>query len=155
MKALTEQVYIDDIEAEEEGIAEVLMDNNTIAQVSRPGTSLRTPGPPVGVPTQGFRPRTQTGRPVSGVVRPATQSGRPGTMEQALKTPRTARTARPITSQTARSVRLGTASMITEPDGPFIQLTRLNMGKYAAEPNLAKPLFEYIYYHENDIRHVS
>jgi len=103
----------------------------------------------------GFRPRTQTGRPLSGVVRPATQSGHPGTMEQALRTPRTARTARPITSQSARSVRLGTASMLTEPGGPFIQLSRLNLGKYAAQGNIAKPLFEYIFYHENDIRHVS
>ena len=103
----------------------------------------------------GFRPRTQTGRPLSGVVRPATQSGRPGTVEQALRTPRTARTARPITSQSARSVRLGTASMLTESGGPFIQLSRLNLGKYAAQGNIAKPLFEYIFYHENDIRHVS
>lgn len=101
------------------------------------------------------RPRTRTGRPLSGVVRPATQSGRPGTMEQALRTSRTARTARPITSQSARSVRLGTASMLTEPDGPFIQLSRLNLGKYATQTNISKPLFEYIYYHENDIRHVS
>jgi tetratricopeptide repeat protein 8 len=76
-------------------------------------------------------------------------------MEQALRTPRTARTARPVTSQSARSVRLGTASMLTESGGPFIQLSRFNMGKYAAEGNIAKPLFEYIFYHENDIRHVS
>ncbi|XP_021929150.1 tetratricopeptide repeat protein 8-like [Zootermopsis nevadensis] len=153
MKALTQQVYVDDIEAEEEGIAEALMDNDIVAQVARPGTSLRTPGTAQGGLVQGLRPRTQSGRPLSGVVRPATQSARPGTMEQALRTPRTARTARPITSQSARSVRLGTASMLTEPDGPFIQLSRLNLGKYAAQGNIAKPLFEYIFYHENDIRH--
>ena len=40
---------------------------------------------------------SQSGRPVSGFVRPGTQSGRPGTMEQAIKTPRTAHTARPVT----------------------------------------------------------
>jgi tetratricopeptide repeat protein 8 len=45
--------------------------------------------------------------------------------------------------------------MLTEPDGPFIQLSRLNLGKYATQTNISKPLFEYIYYHENDIRHVS
>lgn len=37
---------------------------------------------------------SQSGRPVSGFVRPGTQSGRPGTMEQAIRTPRTAQTAR-------------------------------------------------------------
>jgi tetratricopeptide repeat protein 8 len=37
-------------------------------------------------------------------------------------------------------------------DGQFINLARLNFSKYAEIPNLAKPLFEYIFYHENDIR---
>lgn len=55
MKAVTQQVYVDDIEAEEEGIAEALMDNDTIAQVARPGTSLRTPSTAQGGPIQGFR----------------------------------------------------------------------------------------------------
>ena len=49
----------------------------------------------------------------------------------------------------------GTASMLSTPDGPFINLARLNLAKYASEPTLAKPLFEYIFYHENDVRHVS
>ena len=40
---------------------------------------------------------SQAGRPVSGFVRPGTQSGRPGTMEQAIRTPRTAQTARYLT----------------------------------------------------------
>ena len=55
MKAVTDQVYVDDIEAEEEGIAEAVMDNDTIAQVARPGTSLRTPSTAVGGPNQGLR----------------------------------------------------------------------------------------------------
>ena len=47
---------------------------------------------------------------------------------------------------------IGTASMLSQPDGPFINLARLNLGKYAARPNLAKALFEYILYHENLVR---
>lgn len=42
MKALTAQIMVDDIEAEEEGIADSLLDTETIAQAARPGTSLRT-----------------------------------------------------------------------------------------------------------------
>ena len=42
--------------------------------------------------------------------------------------------------------------MISQPDGPFINLARLNIGKYAARPNIAKALFEYILYHENLVR---
>ena len=45
------------------------------------------------------RPMSQAGRPVSGFVRPGTQSGRPGTMEQAIRTPRTAQTARYVIQQ--------------------------------------------------------
>ena len=37
---------------------------------------------------------SNAGRPLSGFVRPGTQGGRPGTMEQAIKAPRTASTAR-------------------------------------------------------------
>ncbi len=45
--------------------------------------------------------------------------------------------------------------MLSTPDGPFINLARLNMAKYAGRPNLAKALFEYIFHHENDVRNVS
>ncbi|XP_038073225.1 tetratricopeptide repeat protein 8-like [Patiria miniata] len=151
-RALTEQVYVDEIDVDEEGIAEMLMDDNTIAQITRPGTSLKKPGTGQGAPSAGVRPLSQSGRPLSGFVRPGTQSGRPGTMEQAIRTPRTAHTARPVTSASGRFVRLGTASMLSTPDGPFINLARLNFSKYAARPNLAKPLFEYIFHHENDVR---
>jgi tetratricopeptide repeat protein 8 len=41
--------------------------------------------------------------------------------------------------------------MLSSPD-QFINLSRLNFSKYAEIPYLAKPLFEYIFYHENDIR---
>ena len=117
-----------------------------------------------------LRPMTQSGRPITGFVRPSTQSGRPGTMEQAIKTPRTAHTARPVTSSSGRFVRLGTvfssgsflnikstdvytlktyiyysncfplsqASMLTNLDGPFINLSRLNLTKYAQKPSMSK-----------------
>jgi len=58
------------------------------------------------------RPTSQSGRPLSGFVRPGTQSAQPGTMEQALRTPRTAHTARPVTATSGRFVRLGTVSSL-------------------------------------------
>lgn len=138
-RALTEMVYIDEIEVDQEGIAEMMLDESSIAQVARPGTSLRLPGTSQGGgPTQAVRPMTQSGRPITGFVRPSTQSGRPGTMEQAIKTPRTASTARPVTSASGRFIRLGTASMLTNPDGPFINLSRLNLAKYSQKPDLSR-----------------
>ncbi|XP_033229875.1 tetratricopeptide repeat protein 8 isoform X2 [Belonocnema kinseyi] len=148
MRALTLQVYVDDIEAEEEGIADTVLDNPAVAKVPRPGTSLRNPG--TAISGQAFRPRTQSGRPVTGVIRPGTQSESAQNLEQALKTPRTGMTAKPITASSGLNVRLGTASMLSEPGGPFIQLSRLNIAKYASDVTVAKPLFEYIYYHEHD-----
>ncbi|XP_076834613.1 tetratricopeptide repeat protein 8 isoform X3 [Brachyhypopomus gauderio] len=152
-RAVTEMVYIDEVDVDQEGIAEMMLDESSIAQVARPGTSLRLPGTAqAGGPSPAVRPMTQAGRPITGFVRPSTQSGRPGTMEQAIKTPRTAHTARPVTSSSGRFVRLGTASMLTNPDGPFINLSRLNLAKYAQKPNLSKTLFEYIFHHENDVK---
>ncbi|XP_040333903.1 tetratricopeptide repeat protein 8 isoform X6 [Herpailurus yagouaroundi] len=152
-RALTEMVYVDEIDVDQEGIAEMMLDENAIAQVPRPGTSLKLPGTnQTGGPSPAIRPITQAGRPITGFLRPSTQSGRPGTMEQAIRTPRTAYTARPVTSTTGRFVRLGSASMLTSPDGPFINLSRLNLTKYAQKPKLAKALFEYIFHHENDVK---
>uniref|UniRef100_A0A8C5X127 Tetratricopeptide repeat domain 8 n=1 Tax=Malurus cyaneus samueli TaxID=2593467 RepID=A0A8C5X127_9PASS len=152
-RALTEMVYVDEIDMDQEGIAEMILDENAIAQVARPGTSLKLPGTSQGGgPSPAVRPVTQSGRPITGFVRPSTQSGRPSTMEQAIRTPRTALTARPITSASGGYVRLGTASMLTSPDGPFINLSRLNLSKYAQKPKLAKALFEYIFHHENDVK---
>ena len=45
---------------------------------------------------------------------------------------------RPVTTASGRHVRLGTASMLTEPDGPFIDISKLNVAKYASKPDLAK-----------------
>ena len=59
MRALTSQVYVDDIEAEEEGLADTVLDNPAIATVPRPGTSLRNPG--TAIAGQAFRPKTQSG----------------------------------------------------------------------------------------------
>lgn len=59
MRALTLQVYVDDIEGEEEGIAETMLDNYAISTMPRPGTSLRNPG--TSHTGQGVRPKSQSG----------------------------------------------------------------------------------------------
>ncbi len=59
-------------------------------------------------------------------------------------------TSRPVTSSSGRFVRLGTASLLSEPGGPFVNVEKLNLKKYAARPALAKILFEYLLYHENN-----
>uniref|UniRef100_UPI00358E4228 tetratricopeptide repeat protein 8 isoform X2 n=1 Tax=Myxine glutinosa TaxID=7769 RepID=UPI00358E4228 len=122
-RALTEQVYVDEVDVDEEGIAEMLLDDNAMVQVARPGTSLHAPSSgQCSGPSPAIRPVTQTGRPLTGFARPSTQGGRPGTMEMAIKTPRTAHTAQPMTASTGRYIRLGTS------------------------------LFEYVFHHDSDVR---
>lgn len=57
-----------------------------------------------------------------------------------------------MSTSSARYVRIGTASMISQSKGAFINLSRLNVNKYAGESSIALPLFEYLIYQENDIR---
>ncbi|CAB3366041.1 Hypothetical predicted protein [Cloeon dipterum] len=153
MRALTEQVYVDDLENLDEGIADATLDDESIAQIPRPGTSLRaTANATRSGPTQGMRPPSHDGRILTGVVRPYTRAPKTGSIEQALKTPRTAHSSRPLTTAAGMRSRIGTSSIMTEAGGPFIQLSKLNFAKYAAQPSVGKPLFEYIYYCENDIQ---
>lgn len=75
MRCLTEQIYVDDLEADEDSIAESVMDENSISQISRPGTSLRTSlnsSNQLLTPnsSQSIRPVTQSGRPITGILRP-------------------------------------------------------------------------------------
>ena len=154
MQCLTRQIYVDDVEADEEGIAESVLSDEVIADVARPGTSLKTANRMTAMATsQAIRPVSQSGRPITGVIRPGTQGKTAESMEAALSAPRTAKTSRPMTSSSGRFVRLGTASMLNSgADGPFINLARLNLSKYASHPTMSKCLFEYILFHENDVR---
>lgn len=158
-RALTLKNWIDDTELEEEGIADIMLDENNVAQVARPGTSLARPktGAAAGAGmNQAVRPMTGSGRPVTGFLRPGT-SARPGTgaakpgtrggtasLESAMKGNRPG-TTRPVTSS-GRFVRLGTASMASEQGGPFIAVDRLDLRKYASRPNLARVLCDYMLY---------
>lgn len=104
---MAEEVRIDETEMEDEGIAEMLIDENATAQMPRPGTSFTRPMTGSG-PSQGVRPVSKSGRAVTGYMRPGTTGGRPSTVEAAMRG-RTA-TARPVTSASGRFVRLGTVS---------------------------------------------
>lgn len=161
-RALTEKSYVDDSDWDEEGIAEVLLDDTAIAQAPRPGTSLNRPATSARIGTSatgsamGMRPMTASGRPVTGFARPGTASARPmtGSGRDAVAT--AFRGARPGTSRAmtalGRAVRIGTASMLSTPGGPFINAERLDLRRYAARPALAKALFEYMWHVDHNPR---
>lgn len=76
--------------------------------------------------------------------------GGTGNVEAAMKGARPG-TSRPVTSS-GRFVRLGTASMLSEPGGPFINIDKLDLRKYAARPLLARVLCDYIIYNDHNIK---
>lgn len=42
--------------------------------------------------------------------------------------------------------------MIAQQEGPFVNLARLNVEKYAADPQVNRYLFEYVFLHEGDVK---
>merc|ERR1740138_134855 len=156
-RALTCKQWIDDIEVDEEGVADILMDENAVAQAPRPGTSLSRPltkSDSDGAPSQVVRPVSQSGRPMSGFARPGTNrpttssAGRDITTAMQGNRPGTSR---PLTSM-GRLVRLGTASMQNQDGGEFVRLESLDLQKYAQRPAISKALCDYMLYYARNPR---
>lgn len=152
-RAITEKNWLNDTELEEEGVAEILMDENAISSKPRPGTSLRKPMTKGGL-NQNVRPITGSGRPVTGFARPGTQSrgqtGVAGSVRDVATAFRGNRpgTSRPV-SMAGRYVRLGTASMLS--DGKdFVNLAAINFKTKVKKPAIAKALCDYLIYVEHN-----
>jgi len=147
-RALTERAYVDDVEWDEEGIADALLDDNAVAQAPRPGTTL---GAGAGGKSSSLRPLTASGRPTTGFLRPGTSSSlRLGTGLD-LRAGRQG-TAMRASTALGRVMRLGTASLMSAPGGPFIAPDRLDLRKYARRPALARALCDYLLYVEHNPR---
>jgi len=160
-RALATANFVDDTEMEEEGVGDLLMDDNAMAAMPRPGTSLARPGSSAaggGGADASIRPVSSSGRPMTGFARPGSAAARPGTgaanvsLDQALSGARPG-TSRPMTTL-GRQVRLGTASMAAAMGGAalgqFIDVDRLDLRRYAARPPLAKALCDFMLYHAHN-----
>lgn len=130
---------------EYDGVVDQLMDESAMAVNPRPGTTLRQTAKPV----PGRPVSRRTGRQVSGMLRPSSRTVT-GNIKNALATGRGLQTAQPLTAKIGRMLRQGTASMITSPNGPFVNLSRIDLSKYTQKRYLAKALFEYIFYHDHE-----
>ena len=156
-KAVLKKNFIDDIELDEESMAEALLDDNAVASMPRPGTSLHTPkasSSSGGSFDPGIRPTTNAGRPVTGFLRPA--SSRPmsgsGDIREALQSrSRLGTASRPMTTF-GREVRLGTASLAGATTGALVDVERLNVKKYAKRTGLAMAITDYLLHVEHNTR---
>eukprot|EP00940_MAST-03C_sp_MAST-3C-sp2_P001179 g1179.t1 len=157
-RSLTLRDWVEDVDTvEEEGIGDLLLDDNVVASVPRPGTSLLRPMTSARI-GQAVRPVDASGRPSTGFARPGTGSGRPATgamtsreLQNAFKGNRPG-TSRPATAL-GRQIRLGTASLVnTSSNDIFVDVEKLDMHRYARRPALGKVLCDYLLYHDQNPR---
>eukprot|EP01016_Furgasonia_blochmanni_P050532 TRINITY_DN7821_c0_g2_i4.p1 TRINITY_DN7821_c0_g2~~TRINITY_DN7821_c0_g2_i4.p1 ORF type:complete len:494 (-),score=70.15 TRINITY_DN7821_c0_g2_i4:38-1519(-) len=153
-KALTKKQYIDDLEIDEEGAGDILMDENKTANVARPGTSFERPQSQMGGagnPPPIMRPMSKSGRPLTGFARPGsnrpTSSSSGNRLDTALAGNRPG-TTRPITAG-GRYIRLGTASLQSM-GGQFIAVDKLNMKAIASKKAISKAICDYLIYVEHN-----
>nr|XP_014086374.1 tetratricopeptide repeat protein 8 [Bactrocera oleae] len=167
MRALTQRVYIDDLETDDafEGENEEV-ELERIATAARPGTSIKTafmPRPTTStlrahttaakrndLPlSEGSRTATaqsnKSMRPKSGMVRPGTATSRPGSSMGSRTASRCG---------TASRIRASSAAAYTVGDvtAKLYQASRLNPTIYAEREALIKALFQFLYYHESDVQ---
>lgn len=152
IRALTQRIYIDDLETNDNGEENEEFEFERLATAARPGTSIKTafqPRPSTGLLAGSLRTGRKgtitagNGRPMSGMLRPGTTSSRPGTS-----------LGRPMSRcGTARRVRMTSAAAfgIGDKTSSFFQAARLNPTVYAERPTITRSIFLFLYYHEGDI----
>ncbi|XP_075153273.1 tetratricopeptide repeat protein 8 [Haematobia irritans] len=166
MRALTQRIYIDDLETNDaDDAVNEEVEFERIATTARPGTSIKTafvPRPS----TSNLRSSTALSRggqrtADSGIKRILTSSmssrptsgmARPGT--SGLSRPGSSLGGRPASRcGTASRVRATSAAAYTIGDStaPLYQASRLNPTIYAERKVLVKALFQFLYYHEADV----
>merc|ERR1719295_170662 len=142
-RAITEKDYIDDCDMEEETLGDLLVNEETMASLPRPGTSLNAPNTANGRPrsslSQGMRPMSGLNRPITGFTRPSTQSSNGGKNG-----------GRPLTMN-GRLLRLGTQSMLCDSD-KFINADTLNLTKFYRDGIFSKLLINFLFYSEKNHR---
>ncbi|EDW13101.1 tetratricopeptide repeat protein 8 [Drosophila mojavensis] len=150
MRALTQRVYLDDLEVDDaDDGANEEVEFERIATAARPGTSIKT----------AFQPRPSTSQRrgtalshSSGSTRPGSALTRPGT---AISRPGSSLGARPASRcGTASRVRATSAAAFNVGDATaaLYQASRLNPTIYAEREAIVKALFQFLYYHEADVQ---
>ena len=121
--AIRRKNYIDDLEFDEEGIGEILLEDHKVSNLARPGTSIRIQNTSKGVSPL-IRPVTSSGRPLSGVVRPQSGTNRLNTASNSLLRQQTGYRTGTSRTTTAggRHLRIATASLKSLNSSPSLDI---------------------------------
>ncbi|KAM8718097.1 hypothetical protein ACLKA7_004755 [Drosophila subpalustris] len=158
MRALTQRVYLDDLEvddAADEVTEEVEFER--IATAARPGSSIKTAFQPRSSTSQ-RRPAghssarssdgriSNSARPSSAVARPGTAFSRPGSSALGARPSSRCGTASRVRATSAAAFNVGDAT------ANLYQASRLNPTIYADRETIVKALFQFLFYHEADVQ---
>ncbi|XP_017115247.1 tetratricopeptide repeat protein 8 isoform X1 [Drosophila elegans] len=166
MRALTQRVFLDDLEVDEAGAeANEEVEFERIATAARPGSSIKTAFQPRPLTSQKAQRqarsrgvgvgvahssdgRLNSSRPGSAAVaRPGTSLSRPGSSLGGGERPASR-------CGTASRVRVTSAAafQVGDATAKLYQASRLNPTIYAERETLIKALFQFLYYHESDVQ---
>ncbi|KAI9337147.1 hypothetical protein DFJ73DRAFT_962408, partial [Zopfochytrium polystomum] len=92
-------------------------------------------------------------RIATGYLRPVTAAAQPGTRAGALRAATgVSSSAGRMTTSSGRLLRLGTGSLMSDDATGLVDLSRIDLKKYATNAALSRVLFDYIYNHLGDVR---
>ncbi len=148
--AIRRKNWVDDLDVDEEGLGEMLLDNHKLSTMPRPGTSLNKLNSSSGVSPM-VRPTSNAGRPLSGVVRPQS-SNKKGTAinNQVRQTGRVA-TSRATTSG-GRYLRLATASLKSLNSSLSLNINDIIPKNIVKNRSLARAVADYLFYVEKNFK---
>ena len=147
--AIRRKNYVDDLELDDEGLGDKLLDEHKISNQPRPGTSIQRPGTK-GL-NQGVRPMSSSGRPITGFVRPNSRSQNITNDKSNLNSINRATTGRAITSG-GRNVRLATASLQSLNSSVNLNISDINAKSIVKKKSLCKAVVDFLYYVDNNFK---
>ena len=171
-RSLSARNWTDDTELEDEGLADLMLDDNAVDSMPRyeecalpkllvltshrPGTSVMRPATAatVNAADQCVRPVSTFGRPLTGFAKPGSAcrpiTGQTGVLLALRNTATATGQGRPVTTL-GREVRLGTASVAAQPGGGFLNIERLEFTRLVRRTAMAKAICDYLIYHERNV----
>ena len=154
--SLIRKHYLDDLEMDEENAGDLLLDENSMTSVARPGTSFSKPLSSKDNPSNPnpvLRPVSKGGRGSTGYAR--TNTNRPTTSSQGMKVQTALRGSRMGTNRAVtsggRHMRLATVSLAQSGE-VFILPDKLNIKSLAKKKALAKAICDYFIYVEPNLK---
>lgn len=135
--ALRKKNQVDDLEIDEEGLGDKLLDEHKILSNAKPGTSLdrnKTQG------NQAIKPMSSSGRPISGVARPNSRAVNRGESRSGTIINNNQQINRGVTSG-GRNIRMATATLQSLNSGFTLDTSKMNIESLVKKKSLAKVNF--------------